>query len=221
MAAVQGPEEMEFAPPGWISVAGNDEAMTFEQWMRTLEWVAVALGYANITLLIFRSVWNYAFGMASVALYIFVFWEERLYAEAGLQVFFIVAQAYGWSLWLKVGGEDNRVPVRWLDWPSRAVWGMVTAALSLNLGWLMYRFTDASMPYADSAIAGASVAAQFLLAFRRIENWMLWVLIDVVAIAVYINRGLYPTAGLYGGMLVMSLIGLREWIASTREPKLA
>jgi nicotinamide mononucleotide transporter len=191
--------------------------MTFEQWMITLEWSAAALGVINIALLVWRSVWNYPFGIAMVALYIFVFWEERLYAEAGLQVFFILAQLYGWWLWLKVGGEDDRVPVRWLDWSSRAVWAMVTIALSLNLGWVMHRFTDASMPYADSAIAGASVAAQLLLAFRRIENWMLWIVIDIASITVYINRGLYPTAGLYGGMLVMSLIGLREWVGSVRQ----
>jgi len=195
--------------------------MSFEQWMVTLEWTAAGLGVLNIALLIFRSVWNYPFGIAMVALYIFVFWEERLYAEAALQVFFILANAWGWWLWLKVGGEDNRVPVRWLDWPSRVVWATVTAALSLNLGWVMYRFTDAVMPYADSAIAGASVAAQLLLAFRRIENWILWIVIDVASILVYINRGLYPTAGLYGGMLVMSLIGLREWIVSTRQPQAA
>jgi nicotinamide mononucleotide transporter len=194
--------------------------MTFEQSMEALEWTAAALGVINIALLIFRSVWNFPFAIGMVALYILVFWEERLYAEAGLQVFFILANLYGWWLWLKVGGEDNRVPVRWLDWQSRAVWMVVTAALSVNVGWVMSKFTDASMPYTDSAIAGASVAAQLLLAFRRIENWVLWVLIDVASIAVYINRGLYPTAGLYGGLLVMSLIGLREWIASTREGRL-
>jgi nicotinamide mononucleotide transporter len=193
------------------------QGMSFEQWMDALEWAAAGLGVINIALLIWRSVWNYPFGMAMVALYILVFWEERLYAEAGLQIFFFIAQGYGWWLWLRVGGEDNRVQVRWLDWPSRAVWTMVTLALSLNVGWVMHRFTDAVMPYADSAIAGASVAAQLLLAFRRIENWILWVLIDVASITVYINRGLYPTAGLYGGMLVMSLIGLREWVVSAQK----
>ena len=189
------------------------------QTLAILEWTAAILGVINIALLIWRSVLNYLFGIAMVALYIFVFWEERLYAEAGLQVFFILAQAYGWWLWSKVGADDNRVPVRWLDNFSRAVWVMVTAAVSLNLGWVMHRFTDATMPYADSAIAGASVAAQILLAFRRIENWVLWILIDVGSIALYINRGLYPTAGLYGGMLVMSLLGLKEWIAAERAQR--
>ena len=184
-----------------------------------IEYAAAALGLVNIALLVFRSVWNFPFGMAMVALYILVFYEERLYAEAGLQVFFLLAQAWGWWLWTRAGGDDSRVPVRRLDWLSRAVWLMVTAALSLNLGWAMHKFTDAALPYADSAIAGASVAAQILLGLRRIENWVLWIVIDIAAIALYIDRGLYPTAGLYGGFLVMSLFGLKEWAeAARREP---
>ena len=184
-----------------------------------VEWVAAALGVVNISLLIFRSVWNYPFGIAMVGLYIFVFYEERLYAEAALQVFFILAQLWGWRLWLKVGGEDNRVPVRWLDGMSRAVWLMVTAAVSVNLGWAMHQFTNAVLPYADAGIAGASVAAQILLAYRRIENWLIWIAIDIASILLYIDRGLYPTAGLYGGFLVLSLIGLKEWIEAERRAR--
>ena len=189
-----------------------------------VEWIAAALGVINISLLIFRSVWNFPFGIAMVTLYIFVFFEEHLYAEAGLQVFFILAQLWGWWLWVKVGGEDDRVPVRWLDWLSRGVWIMVTAAVSVNLGWALHSLTNAVMPYADAGIAGASVAAQILLAYRRIENWLIWIAIDIAAVALYIDRGLYPTAGLYGGFLVLSLIGLKEWIAAeqrTRAPCLA
>lgn len=193
--------------------------MTFTQWMTVLEWTAAGLGLVNIALLVFRSVWNYAFGIASVAIYIFVFWESRLYAESALQVFFIGAQAWGWWLWLRVGGEDMRVPVRWLDGPSRALWLLVPASLSLNLAWLLDRYTNASAPYVDGPIAMFSMAAQLLLAFRRIENWILWIAIDVAAVSLYIHRGLYPTAGLYGGMLVMSLIGLREWIVAERQGK--
>lgn len=182
-----------------------------------VEWVAAGFGVINIALLIWRTVWNYPFGMVMVALYIFVFWEKRLYAEAGLQIFFFLAQGWGWWLWLKVDGKDSRVPVRWLDNMSRSVWLMATLAVSLNLGWVMHRFTDAVMPFADSAIAGASVSAQILLAFRRIENWIVWIAIDIASIMLYINRGLNPTAGLYGGMLVMSLLGLKEWMQAAKE----
>ena len=192
-----------------------------DQTLGVIEWVAAALGVINISLLIFRSVWNYPFGIAMVALYTFIFFEKRLYAESGLQVFFILAQLWGWYLWVKVGGEDDRVPVRWLSNLGRAVWFTVTAALSLNLGWVMQQFTNAAMPYADSAVAGASVAAQILLAYRRIENWVLWIVIDVAAVALYIDRGLYPTAGLYGGFLVLSLIGLKEWIEAEQRSRVA
>ena len=191
--------------------------MSFEQWMKVLEWTAAGLGLINIALLIFRSVWNYAFGIVSVAIYTLIFWESRLYAESGLQVFFVIAQIWGWRLWLKAGGEDNRVPVRWLDWRSRAVWLLVAASLSLNLAWVMERYTNAAAPYVDGPIAMFSMAAQILLGFRRIENWVLWIAIDVAAVSLYIHRGLYPTAGLYGGMLVMSLFGLKEWVEAYRR----
>jgi nicotinamide mononucleotide transporter len=202
---------------------GDLAGMSFAEWMKALEWVAAGFGVVNIALLIFRSHWNYLFGIVSVGIYIFIFFESRLYAESGLQVFFVLAQLWGWWLWLKLGDEDGdgRVPVRWLDWQSRVVWLTVTAAISLNLGWLMHRYTNAAMPFADSAIAGASVAAQILLAYRRIENWMLWIAIDVAAVLLYINRGLYPTAGLYGGMLVMSLFGLKEWVEVERRARTA
>ncbi|WP_310535317.1 nicotinamide riboside transporter PnuC [Novosphingobium sp.] len=182
-----------------------------------LEWAAAGFGVMNIALLIFRSHWNYLFGLVMVALYFFVFWEQALFAEAVLQVFFFAAQGWGWWLWLRVGGGDNKVEVRWLDWRSRWVWLVAMAAISVNLSWLMEKYTTASAPWIDTPIAVFSVGAQILLAFRRIENWVLWVVIDVVSIWLYIMRDLEPTAGLYGGFLVMSLFGLKEWTEAARK----
>ncbi|MEE4451386.1 nicotinamide riboside transporter PnuC [Novosphingobium resinovorum] len=187
--------------------------------MNLVEWIAAGLGLANIALLVRRSVWNYPFGMAMVALYAVVFFEAKLYGEAGLQLFFFAAQAWGWVLWARAagteaGGGDSQVPVRWMGNLARLVWATATAALALNLGWVMHRFTDASLPYADAAIAGASIAAQILLGLRRIENWLLWIAIDVASVAVYVAKGLWPTAALYVVFLGMSALGLREWIAA-------
>lgn len=185
--------------------------------LKLIEWSAMTLGLVNIALLIFRNVWNFAFGIASVILAGFVMWERRLYGEGSLQLFFVFAQLWGWWLWLRVGSDDSGVAVRWLDWQSRAVWLVVTAALSLNLGWAMHRFTDAAVPYADAGITGASIAAQILLGFRRIENWLIWIVVDIASVILFIDRELYALAGLYGGMLVMCLFGLKEWIAAERN----
>lgn len=183
-----------------------------------LEWIAAGLGVINIALLIFRSQWNFLFAILSVGIYVFIFFEKRLYAESGLQVFFILANIWGWVMWHRVAEADHSstVPVRWLDWPSRMTWLVAAAAISLNLGWIMHRFTNAAAPFVDGPIAVFSMAAQILLGYRRIENWVLWITIDVVAVLLYINRELYPTAGLYGGMLVMSLFGLKEWVEAER-----
>lgn len=188
--------------------------------LRVIEWSAMALGLVNIALLIFRNVWNFPFGIVSVILAGFVMWERKLYGESSLQLFFVLAQIWGWWLWLRIGGED-KVPVRWLDWPSRGVWLVGIAAVGLNLGWALDRYTDAAVPYADAGITGASIAAQILLGFRRIENWVIWIVVDIASVILFIDRGLYALAGLYGGMLVMCLFGLKEWIAAARNASAA
>ena len=188
--------------------------------LRAIEWSAMALGLVNIALLIFRNVWNFPFGIVSVILAGFVMWERKLYGESSLQLFFVLAQIWGWWLWLRIGGED-KVPVRWLDWPSRGVWLVGIAAVGLNLGWALDRYTDAAVPFADAGITGASIAAQILLGFRRIENWVIWIVVDIASVILFIDRGLYALAGLYGGMLVMCLFGLKEWIAAARNASAA
>lgn len=89
--------------------------------------------------------------------------------------------------------------------------------LSLSLGWLLHRFTNAALPFADSAVTGASIAAQILLSLRRVENWVLWVAIDVVAIGLYLARGLPLLATLYAVFLVLSVLGLRQWTKAARS----
>lgn len=185
--------------------------------MDWLEPIAVALGIANIVLLVRRSIWNFPFGIAMVALYALIFFEKRLYAEAGLQVFFAVVQVYGWLLWARAGGAEDKVAVGWLGWRGRIACLGFIALMALGLGTLLDRFTDGANPYPDAAIASASIAAQFLLSFRRIENWPLWIAIDAGAIALYISRDLQLTAGLYAVFLVLSVLGLREWMQASRK----
>lgn len=184
--------------------------------MDTMEMIAVALGLANVGLLVRRSIWNYPFGMAMVLLYLEIFYEARLYAEAGLQVFFFVVQAWGWYLWARAGGMEQPVAVRWMGWPARILSLVLVAAVTAGLGTLLHRLTDAAMPFADAAIAGASVVAQVLLSYRRIENWVLWIVIDVGAIVLYIARDLHLTAGLYGAFLVLAMLGLAQWVRAER-----
>lgn len=179
--------------------------------MNTLEWVAAGLGVINVGLLVRRSIWNYPFGLAMVALYFFVFHQAKLYSEMLLQVFFFVVQLYGWWHWLNAKRQAGEVRVGLLSTKERLLWAGGTAGASLAWGAAMHNFTDAAWPYVDAFVAGASIAAQILLALRKLENWPVWILVDVVAIGLYSSRGLQWTAGLYVLLLLLSIAGFIDW----------
>lgn len=190
-------------------------------WDERVSWQEVAgfvLGLINIVLLVRRSVWNFPVAMVMVSLVGVVLFRSRLYSEAGLQAFFFVVNACGWWLWTRAKGEESAVPVEWMSPRARVEWSAATVLCSISLGWIMHRFTNAALPFADSAITGASIAAQFLLSFRRIENWVLWVVIDVASVCLYLYRDLYLFAVLYVAFGVISVIGLREWMNSAGRP---
>ncbi len=185
--------------------------------MSPLEIVGTVFGFANIVLLIRRSAWNFPAAMVMVSCIGVVLFEAKLYAEAGLQAFFFVVNIYGWWLWRRAGGMERAVAVGWLGWPARIGWALATGLASVTLGWALARYTDAALPMADSAVAGMSIAAQLLLSFRRIENWVLWIAIDVVSIWLYVTRGLNLLAVLYVAFLVLSVVGLREWWRAAQQ----
>ena len=184
--------------------------------MNSLEWVAAALGLVNIVLLVRRSIWNYPFGIAAVSLYFFVFRDAKLYSDAGLQLFFVVIQVYGWWNWSRARRHADALPVTTMSDAGRASWFIGTTVAALGWGWLMARYTDAAAPMVDAAIAVTSIAAQLLLALRRVENWVLWIAVDVTAIGLFLWRGLHATAALYALFLVLAVAGLRAWMAAHR-----
>lgn len=179
--------------------------------MSTIEWMAAGLGIVTVLLVVRRSIWNFPFALAMVSLYFFVFFEAKLYSDALLQVFFFAINVYGWWAWSRAPQVDEGVEVGALRPSTRAQWIAGTGIGSALLGWIMATYTDAAAPFADAAIAGMSVSAQILQSLRRVESWVLWIAVDVLAIGVYSSRGLYPTTALYAVFLVMAVVGLMEW----------
>lgn len=181
--------------------------------MNPLEVVAAALGLANILLVVRRSVWNYPFGLAMVSLYAWIFAQPdvRLYSDVLLQGFFFVVQLYGWWNWSRAAEAEGEVRVLTLGTPARlgVAAGVIAATVLWGTG--MARLTSASLPYWDGFIAMASVVAQILMARRFVENWVLWVAVDLVAIGVYASKGLPLTALLYTVFLFMSVLGWIGW----------
>lgn len=175
--------------------------------MPPFETLAAAFGLANSLLLARRSVWNFPFGMVMVSLYAIVFLEARLLSAVLLQGFFLVTQAIGWWQWRRVADADNQVPVAALTRHERLVVGAGIAALSLTLGLLVSRYTNATAVVHDAVNTSVSVAAQVLTMARRVEAWPLWVVVNILSVGLYASQGLWITTGLY-----LIFLGLAVWI---------
>jgi nicotinamide mononucleotide transporter len=179
--------------------------------MSLIEWIAVAFGVANIVLIIRRNVLNFPVALVMVALYGKIFWDLKLYSDAGLQVFFFVVNIIGWRMWSANEAASGEIQVERLRPRARALWLGGTLGATLMWGAMMHRFTDASLPWADAAIAMMSVAAQILMTRRYLENWLGWIAVNMLSVAVYAAKGIVLTAGLYGLFLIMAGVGLYEW----------
>lgn len=185
--------------------------------MSALEIVATALGIACVALAAVRSVWTFPVAIASVAALGVVVAGERLYSDALLQLFFVAANIYGWRQWSLAGGDSGEVRVERMMPRARLIWGGGAAAVALMWGGGMHRLTDAAWPWWDAAIAAGSVAAQLLMALRKLENWLLWIAVDLASIPLYLAKGLWLFAGLYLIYLVLACWGLWRWSRAERE----
>ena len=188
--------------------------------MSPIEIAAAVLGLINVTLVVRRSLWNYPFGLAMVTLYGFIFYREKLYSDALLQIFFVVVNLYGWFNWARSRAATGEVRVETLDDRARLVWLALCVALVLGWGAMMHRYTDAHFPWWDGAIAMLNVVAQYLQSRRYIESWVLWILVDLLAVPLFAVKGLIPTAILYTIFLSLCVWGLSDW-AKARKARRA
>lgn len=179
--------------------------------MSLVEWIATGLGIACVALAAVRSIWTFPTGIAAVLLLGAVVFEARLYSDAMLQLFFAGANLYGWGHWRRAQAETGDVPVATLALRERLRWLTGIALGALLWGAAMHRWTDAALPWWDAAIASASVAAQLLMARRRLENWWLWIAVDVASVPLYLSKGLYLFAALYLIYLALAVWGLARW----------
>lgn len=184
--------------------------------MSPLEAAASLLVLVNVWLVARRSIWNYAFGIVGTALYGWVFFTAKLYSDMLLQGFFIAVQIYGWQQWTRSAAESGEVIVEDLGAGTRIAWVAGIAVATGLWGEGMHRYTDAALPWWDAAIAMVSVAAQILMSLRKRENWMLWIVANLVSIGVYAVKGLWLTAGLYVILLGLAIWGLVTWTRAER-----
>lgn len=190
--------------------------------MRGLELLAVGVALAMVACNIREIHWGWPLAAISSAMYLALFWHTHLYGSALLQGIFIVAAFWGWWQWLRPVDAPSH-PVRGplvitsLPRPRWAAFALVWGVLWLAIGTLMQQ-SDSPAPWWDAFVTAGSLIGQYLLGRKHLQNWTVWLVVNVFSLALYASQGLWPTALLYGVFAVLSVAGWRAWHARLPRP---
>ena len=179
--------------------------------MSSLELFAAVLGALSVYLSVRQNIWSWPTAIVNVVVYALVFYRARLYADMGLQVIYALLSLYGWYEWL-YGGEDRTALQVSRTAPELAgrlaVIGLAGAGA---LGLLLRGATDAALPFMDSFLSSTSLVAQWMMTRKKVENWLVWIGVDVLYVGMFTYKHLYITAVLYLVFLVLAVRGWIDW----------
>lgn len=190
-----------------------DTIALVENWIRgqsLLETFGVITGILCVYLAAKNNIWNWPVAIVSVAIYTLIFFDAKLYADMGLQVYFLFTVIYGWYFWSRKLKNTEKVPVSRISTKAMAISVITIGFFTAGLGFYL-KGTDASFPYIDSFCTACSFVAQIFLARKVIENWLIWIFVDLIYVGVYISKGLYLTSGMYVLYIFIALVGYIEW----------
>jgi nicotinamide mononucleotide transporter len=176
-----------------------------------LELFAALIGAISVWLSVRQNIWSWPTAIINVVLYAIVFYEAKLYADMGLQVIYAILSIYGWYEWLYGGAGRTQLRVSRTGPRLGALLALVAAAGSALLGVFLHRATDASLPFMDSFLSSTSLVAQWMMTKKLLENWLVWIGVDVLYVGMFIFKGLFLTAGLYAVFLALAVKGYVDW----------
>ena len=185
--------------------------------MDIIQWVAAIAGAVSVYLSARENIWSWPTAIVNVGLYIIVFFQSGLYSDMGLQVIYLVLSIYGWYQWLYGGAGRTQLKVARATSREWVISSAIAFVFWLILGRVTSRLPGVALPYLDSGLATVSLVAQWMMTRKIIENWVLWIVADLVYVPMYVYKGLNVTAALYALFLILAVIGLRSWWRSYRE----
>lgn len=201
--------------------------MIIPDWLLTnyIEIFGAITGIIYVFLEIRQNIWLWPVGIITSAVYIWVFFTNKFYADMSLQGYYLVISCLGWYWWARGkrgrmgerenGGmeerEKNELEVTRLGLKTGIILAIVFVLLYAIMWLVLTRLTDSPVPARDSFITSLSIVATWMLARKIYEHWFLWIVVNIVSAVLFITRGLYPTAILYVVYGIMSFAGLVAW----------
>jgi len=183
-----------------------------------LEWCGVFTGILCVWLAAKNNIWNWPIAIISVLIYIFIFFESKLYADMGLQMYFFLMNIYGWYYWSKQKENPTKErPIASITKKEIMLSCIGVVVFTMALGFLLHKNTDASFPFIDSFCTAVSLIGQIFLARRVIQNWLIWIFVDIVYVGVYFSKDLYATGIMYVLYIGIATMGYLDWRKIYRE----
>lgn len=157
-------------------------------------------------------IWLWPLGIVTSASYVFVFFEGKIYADMSLNIYYVLVSIYGWLVWSKNKTNNSpKVEILSASAPLILKLMVVVGVLFGLFSYILSNYTNSDVPYIDAFTTASSVVATWMLAKRMLENWLFWVVIDVVSIGLYVHKGLYVTVALFAAYTVIAVFGYFEW----------
>jgi len=179
--------------------------------MSPLEIIASTLGVIAVWLTVRQNPWCWPIGLVMVSLYAWFFFEAQLFSQVLLHGVFALLQLYGWWQWTRGEAGSRRRTVGRAS-AREVLSGLASASLGAAvLGGLMAHYTEALFPWADASLTAFSLLAQYWMAHKRVQCWILWIAVDVLYVGFFAHQDYWLTAGLYVLFTLLAILGLREW----------
>lgn len=195
---------------------------------QTLEIIGTLIGLLYLWLEYRASIYLWITGIIMPAIYIFVYYDAGLYADFGINIYYLGAAIYGWMMWKygtflrkkllgKEVAQQEELPITHM--PVRYLWPLTTIFVLALMGiaWILIEFTDSNVPWLDSFTTALSIIGMWMLARKYVEQWWAWIGVDAVSTGLYIYKGLDYTAALYGLYTIIAIFGYFKWKKMMRK----
>ena len=179
--------------------------------MDIFELIGVAVGLLYLYLEYKANIWLWPVGVIMPIVYIYIFYENKFYADMGIYIYYFFASIYGWYIWTRSIKKTDQVLIS--HTPIKYIGKMIGlfSLVFIVIAFILIRFTDSPVPYGDSFTTTLSIIAMWMLAHKYIEQWWLWIAVNVVSTGLYFWKGLYPTALLFVVYSIIPIFGYFKW----------
>lgn len=179
--------------------------------MNWLELAGTLVGLAYLWLEYKASIYLWAAGVVMPAIYIFVYYKAGLYADFGINVYYLLAAVYGWLVWTTGRTKKRELPITRLPLRLLPPLAAVFLATLLGIAWILLHWTDSTVPWLDSFTTALSIVGMWMLAHKYVEQWLAWIAVDAVSCGLYVYKELYFTSGLYALYTAIAALGYLKW----------